>query len=129
MNEYNKIWDDRGSGAKQDVSIWRPVQSQSGHFILGDIAVLGHGIPGAFGKGIPSAFAMAVRALTAGALALPASATEIWRDSGSGARNDVKILRLNPWPGYTCLGHIAIGSYSASPDLSKYRYVISAHNV
>ncbi len=121
MNDYNKIWDDRGSGAKQDVSIWRPVQYQSGYFILGDVAVLGHGKPGTV--------AMAVRALTAGALAPPASATEIWRDSRSGADVDVKILRLNPSSGYTCLGHIAIASHSESPDLSKYRYVISAHNV
>ncbi len=121
MSDYTKIWDDSGSGAHEDVSIYRPVQYQSGYFILGDVAKLGHGKP--------DTITMAVRELTAGALAQPASATEIWRDSGSGADDDVKILRLNPSSGYTCLGHIAIGSYSASPDLSKYRYVISAHNL
>ena len=113
VNAYAKIWDDGGSGASRDVSIWRPVDHQSGFYPLGDVAVASHGQP--------QAVALTVTHLAPDALAPPASFTEIWRDSGSGARSDVKILRMNPRAGYTCLGHVAHGSYGGNPDLNKYR--------
>ncbi len=115
VNAYVKIWDDSGSGAHEDVSIWRPLDFQSGYYPLGDVAVGGHSQP--------KAVAITVSHLASGALAPPAGFTEIWRDSGSGANGDVKIFRMNPRSGYVCLGHVAHGSYSGTPDANKYRQV------
>jgi hypothetical protein len=64
---------------------------------------------------------MVVQELQPGALAVPVGLSEVWRDKGSGADRDVRIFRMNPRHGYTCLGYIAINSYSALPDKNKYR--------
>ena len=112
VNQYESIWNDKGSGAKDDVSIWRPFEQQSGFYPVGDVAVNGYKA---------STLAMTVSAQTEGALAPPASFSEIWKDKGSGAYKDVKILKMNPQEGYTCLGHVAHGSYGSNPDLNKYR--------
>ena len=54
-----------------------------------------------------------------GSLAQPVGFTEVWNDAGSGVRRDVKIYRMDPSPGYTCLGYVAAGS--SVPDLFHYR--------
>ena len=95
------------------MSIWRPSDHQSGFFPLGDFVHASHGYP--------DAVTVTVSERTPGALAPPLSLTEIWRDSGSGADMDVRVFQMNPVSGYICLGHIAIASYSESPDKSKYR--------
>ena len=115
MNEYDFIWSDRGSGANKDVSIWRPVDIEYGFFPLGDTA------SGRYGKPvIPS---ITVSAGVSGALARPISYGHIWNDRGSGADRDVRIVKLIPPTGYTCLGDVAVPHYGA-PDLNKYRYVL-----
>lgn len=109
------IWDDSGSGASRDVSIWQPEEIESGFFRLGDTAVASHGRPN-----FPS---LTVSALTSDALAPPAGFTEVWNDRGSGADDDVRIMRMDPPSGYTCLGHVAVRGHSATPDSNLYRYV------
>ena len=52
----------------------------------------------------------------------PTGNTQIWNDSGSGARQSVNIYSLSAPTGYKCLGHIAVGS-NDEPDLNKYRCV------
>ena len=109
---YNLIWNDRGSGAKSDVSIYRPLPP-SGYYLLGDVATssystLTHG-------------AVVVRDLTGDALAKPTGFQEVWRDRGSGADRDVKIMRIVPPHGYVCLGDVAVNNYGATPDYNLYR--------
>uniref|UniRef100_A0A8H7NI21 DUF946 domain-containing protein n=1 Tax=Bionectria ochroleuca TaxID=29856 RepID=A0A8H7NI21_BIOOC len=41
---YNQIWNDKGSGAEKDGSIWRPV-APSGYVAMGDIAQSGYSQP------------------------------------------------------------------------------------
>ena len=53
----------------------------------------------------------------------PISVSRIWTDAGSGADDDVKIYKLTPQSGYTCLGHVAV--QSGTPNLSNYRCVRS----
>ena len=115
MKEYDFIWSDRGSGAKRDVSIWRPVDIEHGFFPLGDTA------SGRYGK--PVIPAITVSAGVSGALAKPISYGHIWNDRGSGADRVVRIVKLIPPRGYTCLGDVAVPNYGR-PDLSKYRYVL-----
>lgn len=115
VNEYAHIWDDRGSGADRDVSIWKPVDIESGFFALGDTASASHRKP--------DAHSMTVSALIDGALAPPVGFTEEWNDAGSGANADVRIMRMNPPIGYTCLGHVAVQGHGSTPDPNQYRYV------
>lgn len=42
--DYDKIWDDSGSGADGDVSVWRP-RCPVGYSALGDVATQGYGKP------------------------------------------------------------------------------------
>ena len=86
---------------------------QAGYYPLGDVAVATHSRP--------SSVALTVKELVSGSLATPQRFEEIWRDSGSGADKDVKVLRMVPRPGYTCLGHVAIASHSGTPDINQYR--------
>ena len=113
MNGYTPIWSDKGSGADKDVSIWRPVKDMNGYFPLGDTATPSHHKP--------NAMSVTVKALVRDALAPPTGSEEIWNDQGSGANEDVRIMKLNPRSGYTCLGHVAVRGYRNDPDYGKYR--------
>ena len=115
MKEYDFIWNDRGSGANSDVSIWRPVDIEHGFYPLGDTA------RGQYGK--PVIPAITVSAGVSNALAKPISYKLIWNDRGSWADRDVRIFKLIPPSGYTCLGDVAVPNYDDAPDLNKYRYV------
>ena len=113
MDKYLYIWNDGGSGAHKDVSIWRIDEQEAGFFPLGDVATGTHDKP--------SSVSMTVKAVTAGALAAPISYTEIWIDAGSGADNDGSVYKLNPPAGYKCLGHVALNGHHGTPTLSNYR--------
>lgn len=95
------------------VSIWRPLEIQSGYFPLGDVATSSHNKPN-----IP---ALSVSAVVSDALAAPTGFTEIWNDRGSGANRDVRVMKMNPPSGYTCLGYVAIEGYSSVPNKNLYR--------
>ena len=115
MNEFSLIWNDAGSGADRDVSIWSLLDIENGFYHLGDMATASHNKPN-----IP---ALTVSALSPDALAQPTDYREIWNDRGSGADDDVRFLRMNNPTGYTCLGYLAVKGYGTVPNLSQYRYV------
>ena len=114
IDQYEYVWNDRGSGADRDVAIWTPSDFENGFYPLGDTAEASHQIP--------TSFSATVSALTPDALAPPMSYIEVWRDRGSGADQDVKIFRLIPKSSYTCLGYVAVNGYNTLPDLNRYRY-------
>ena len=109
---YGLIWNDKGSGADRDVAIWRPLPP-SGYYLLGDVATSSYSQP--------SRGALVVRDLEGDALARPIGFQTVWMDSGSGAHNDVKIMKIVPPQGYICLGDVAVGNYDATPDYDLYR--------
>ena len=110
---YQYIWKDSGSGARLDVSFWRPIEYEPNYYALGDVVHPDHGRP--------NFNAMVVKSLEAGSLSPPVSFTEVWNDRGSGANQDVRIMRMNPPTGYTCLGHVAVLGYSTTPNRNLYR--------
>ena len=116
MNKFNLIWNDKESRADEDVSIWQPVAQEEGFYPLGDFAHSSHNEPQ-----IPS---LTVKEIETGALAAPKGMTHMWSDACSTAKRNVQVYRLEPENGYTCLGHVALGSYGGKPDLNKYRYNI-----
>ncbi|XP_075470036.1 uncharacterized protein LOC142502662 isoform X1 [Ascaphus truei] len=115
--QYDLIWDDTGSGATKDVSIWRPVMIEAGFYPLGDVAVDNHSPP--------HNAAVVLKDKKDGNLRPPHSFREIWRDEGSGAKKDVKIFQMIPTDGYVCLGHVAVPNYQDLPNANTYRCVRS----
>ena len=119
MHDFTYIWNDRGSGADRDVSFWRPSGGGYNFYPLGDTAVATHQRP--------TRASLVVSAKTANALAAPAGFTEVWNDRGSGADRDVRVFRMNPPSGYTCLGDVAIEGYSSIPNRYNYRYIFCSY--
>ena len=109
---YVKIWDDSGSGADDDVSIWRAYSNDEGYLPLGATAVGYHSSPGDT--------TLVAKAVEGGALAHPTGFSEVWNDRGSGADDDVRVMSMNAPTGYTCIGHVAVEGYSNLPNANHY---------
>ncbi|KAL5272547.1 hypothetical protein ACHWQZ_G000674 [Mnemiopsis leidyi] len=108
--ELKMIWNDAGSGAKADCSIWR-AESREGYYPVGDIVVASHSKP-ALG------FLLKATDKDEGAVRLPVSYSRIWNDRGSGADRDVQLWKANCPPGYVALGDVATsGAYPAIGDI------------
>ena len=109
---FELIWRDGGSGADRSGSIWRSLNFQSEYCSVGDVAT------GDWSK--PTDKAVFVSQRKEGALVNPTSFTAVWTDQGSTSDDDVTIYKMNAPAGYTCLGGVAVNSYSTKPDPKKY---------
>ena len=109
--EYEWRYDDKGSGALDDVSIWRPL-APPGYVVLGDVAVAGHG---------PPSFAARVVRDVPGTTVRPLGYERIWDDEGSFGANDVALWSPIPPLGYVCLGSVAVQLYDAEPSTELIR--------
>jgi hypothetical protein len=114
VRDFQLVWNDGGSGARQDGSFYRPV------------APAGYSVIGYYGQELPApdGVVAVVKELIPGALAQPARYDAIWTDSGSGADRDGAFWRPVPPEGYTCLGVVVTLGY-AEPDLDAARCVRS----
>ena len=117
----DEIWNDRGSGARYDISIWRS-RGPSGSFSLGDLA------NGAYSR--PQA-AFVVKDNSAGKNALqpPYGYRRIWKDSGSGANWDGAFWEPLCPSGYRALGYVAMRNHNTQPPTSAMRCVKGEHTV
>ena len=104
--DFKRIWNDRGSGGKHDVSIYR-AKSSSGYYSLGDIAIKGYGKP---------KVAHVAKALKSDALKAPQQFRQRWNDKGSGARRDLSIWEPICPSGYVSLGYVAVRSHRKKPS-------------
>ncbi|MCA9634476.1 MAG: alkaline phosphatase family protein [Myxococcales bacterium] len=109
--DFEWRYDDVGSGAFDDVSIWRPLPPP-GYFSLGDVVVAGYEPP--------VEPARAVRDLP-GVSAPPLGFERIWDDQGSGGANDVALWSPIAPLGYACLGTVAQQVYDAPPSPEAIR--------
>jgi len=98
--DFKQIWNDRNSGARHDVSIWR-VEAKPNFFRLGDIVMDSYSKPqiGFLLKVTDSDNHDAVR--------LPKDYVPAWSDSGSGATLDCTIWEVKCTHGYASLGYVA----------------------
>jgi hypothetical protein len=115
VHEFELVWSDRGSGARQDGSFYRPVVP-AGYFAVGY-----------YGQGdysAPAGFVAVVKELVPEALAQPVRYEQIWNDSGSGADTDGAFWRPIPPDGHTCLGVVVTAGYAA-PSVDAVRCVQS----
>ena len=113
---YTPIWNDTGSGADEDVSIWRPVVPKG--FVR-----LGHRIAAGYDE--PSGQTMILRAVNKKVIKAPAKYVQIWNDAGSGALKTVFIWRASCAKGYSALGDVATSTKRA-PSKSEISCVRSS---
>lgn len=110
VGELKMIWNDAGSGADADCSIWR-AESRSGYYPVGDIVVASHSKP-------RIGFLLKPKNVNDDSVRAPISYSRIWNDRGSGANKDVQLWRVNCPGGYVSLGSVATsGSYPNIGDV------------
>lgn len=103
VTEFLKMYEDRGTGGKLDLSIWRPELPQ-GFFALGYYAQASYYTP---------RVSMAVvKPIDKTALAYPIDFRYVWDDKGSGGAQDVSIWEPVPPLGYKALGSVISLSYN-----------------
>ncbi|GAA2224095.1 Vps62-related protein [Micromonospora olivasterospora] len=91
---FDLIWNDRGSGAKRDGSVWRPIPP-AGYVALGDVFA-------DFSWNAPNpAYYACIRRELAGRRYVREGVigSLIWNDRGSGSKSDVSIWEIRS-PGY-----------------------------
>ncbi|XP_069098531.1 uncharacterized protein [Pleurodeles waltl] len=113
--QFEHIWDDKGSDAGGDLSIWRPTSREPGFFPVGDTAVTS--------RESPDHAAVLVEDDGNGLVKPPKKFRKIWNDKGSSARRPVTVYEMIPPSNYTCLGDVAVKSYKRCPDRNMYRCV------
>jgi hypothetical protein len=118
VDSFVWVYDDDGSGAADDVSVWRPNLSQyPGYYSLGDVAMPNHdSAPG-------STFVVKGEG---DLLAPPVDYTYVWNDRGSGGDHDGSFWAPVAPAGYTCLGHVANSNYN-KPSTDLIRCIKSAY--
>lgn len=116
-SQYAWIYNDQGSGASMDVSIFRP-QAEPGWFILGDYAQGNYSDP--FGT---SLLVQVSNDDPANPLLMPpVSYAQVWNDSGSGGSNDGSVWYPVPPDGYVSIGFVGQNGYD-QPNIPNYMCV------
>lgn len=115
---YFWIYNDKGTGAHMDVSIYRPTPTDSSYSILGDYA------QGNYYS--PSGTSLIVRAINDDPqfplLKSPIDYSEVWNDKGSGGHHDGSIWFPVPPDGYISIGFVAQAGYD-KPSIPSYACV------
>jgi hypothetical protein len=112
--DYEWVWDDRGSGAHMDGSVWRPV-APAGYTALGDVANRGYHKPSLDDV-------WCVRNDLVATATYAHSST--WTDRGSGGDHDIAAWRVEPTDTsvqgdevvFDSDSFIAVASYSHPPN-------------
>lgn len=104
---YEFVWNDKGSGSKEDCSFWR-VLPPSGYEALGDVACKGYNEPS---KELTAKYACIRKDLLRGGVVDP---SPVWSDVGSGAP-----LCLSIW---NVIGNGIGGFYKAQEGYTKPSY-------
>ena len=82
--DWQRVWADKGSGARLDGAVWNGVAPGSDYVCLGSVARVGYGKPN------PGNYTCIHRCLTR-SIATPAP---VWTDEGTGARAQVAFYQL-----------------------------------
>lgn len=80
---YARVWDDSGSSANRDGSVWRPIAPE-GYLALGDVAT---------GTRSPPSLD-AIWCVRADLVTSAAYGSMVWRDKGSGGRHDISTWEV-----------------------------------
>lgn len=113
---WTHIWNDSGSGAKKDGSVWRATPP-TGYANVGDLFKVGHGHP----KELKNRKVIFIRDDPQHAIK-PTKYIRKWADSGSGAKKDFSSWMPVAPQGFIALGDVGKGNYSP-PSVSDIRVV------
>lgn len=94
---YDLVFDDRGSGADRDLSVWRP-RIQEGYVRFADVAQPNHSAP---------TVAAVIAQDSPEYLQPPVSFEKIWDGRGSNSFSHLSFWRPIPPEGFLCLGDVA----------------------
>jgi hypothetical protein len=108
--DFDWVYNDSGTGAGEDLSIWKPKTNYSGFYALGHNAFGGYGTP----QGIM----LMVKGRTPNAVKHPVDYLWKYNDSRTGGEVNVSIWEPVPPPGYKALGTVAVGHYG-KPSLKE----------
>lgn len=117
VSDFQLIWSDKGSGAVQDGSFYRPIAPE-GWFLLGDY--------GQSNYQAPTGPALVIRIASNDdperpALTEPQSWVQVWNDKGSGADKDGTFWAPIPRFGYVVCGHAVTEGHDNPPNLPNFR--------
>ncbi|MFY7835219.1 MAG: Vps62-related protein [Novosphingobium sp.] len=96
--DYAWVWDDSGSGADWDGSVWRPI-APNGYLALGDVATANHDKPS-----LGDVWCVRADLVTNGVFA----GDKAWQDAGSGGDHDIAA-----WP-------VEVGDPSRDPQMGVF---------
>lgn len=117
-SNYIWIYNDQGSGADMDVTIWRPAPTDTSYFIIGDYA------QGNYGPASGASFVVKVvnDDPSNPVLKAPKHFNPVWNDKGSGGDHDGSIWYPAPYDGYVALGFVGQTGYDM-PVIPNYMCV------
>ncbi|KAK4241979.1 hypothetical protein C8A03DRAFT_40684 [Achaetomium macrosporum] len=112
--DYQNVWVDRGSGARNDGSFWRPV-APAGYIALGDVANAGYDKPG-----LDQVWCIRADLVSDGAYKDPKEGS-VWDDKGSGANSDASFWEIVPRKSSSASEYIPVlaGSFRYSPGYGQ----------
>lgn len=116
-SSYGFIYNDKGSGADMDVTIYRPNPS-AGYYIIGDYAQGNYNQP----SGISEIVSVVNDDPNYPLLKPPVGYNQVWTDKGSGGDMDGSIWYPVPPDGYVTLGFVGQNGYD-TPNIPTYRCV------
>lgn len=105
--DFEKVWDDAGSGADSDVGFFQPIPPQ-GYYVLGHYAHASHEAP--------TTSVLVVKEEKAGALAEPIGYERIWTDAGSGADQDGAVWQPSCPGNFVAIGLVTTSGAEPSSD-------------
>lgn len=117
-SNYAWVYDDSGTGAHMDGTVFCPTPSDSDFIILGHMAQAGYG---------PALnTSVTVRAINEDPnnplLKAPVDYSEIWNDHGTGGDHDGSFWQPIAPDGYVAIGAVAVLGYD-KPNIGNYRCV------
>lgn len=113
VKNYEVRWNDAGSGAKSDIALWHP-KAPSGYFVFGSIG-LDSNKAKPDSKVITYAYKPNLKIKVGNkemdAIVYPKDYKLLWKDKGTGAKQDGSIWEPIAPAGYVALGCVAVSGY------------------
>ncbi len=119
IKDFDYVWDDRGSGAKRDVTILRP-KAPAGFFTVGHVAVPRYQIEG---RRTPFTVVIKPKPGFERLLAAPTRFEWVYDDAGTGADRDLAIYAAECPSGFVALGAISTPGGTDNPSDPSFRCV------
>jgi hypothetical protein len=107
VDKYELVYADRGTGADQDISIWKPITTD---LIVGHVATVGYEKP--------TKSVMTIKLYDENATKYPVDYKLIYTDKGTGGDQDGAFWEPIAPKGYVALGYVATASYK-KPSLKE----------